>query len=123
MEFNYFSKINLQRASRWHTAGITEWDPQMWGLAMCGEAGECANALKKLKRMDMKIQQKVVTKKREDLIKDIAMEIGDVVVYCDLLSQRIGWSLEECVIQTFNRISEREGFPERLTSLGEYSPL
>ncbi len=119
MEFSYFASVNIARATRWHKGGISEWEPQMWGLAMCGEAGECANALKKLKRLDMSIQQKAVSKKREDIVKDVAMEIGDEVVYCDLLAQRLGWTLEQCVIQTFNRISEREGFPERLSSSGD----
>lgn len=40
--------------------------------------------------------------------------IGDTVVYLDLLAQRLGLRLEDCVRDTFNRISEREGFPERI---------
>lgn len=44
----------------------------------------------------------------------VATEIGDTVVYLDLLAQRLGLSLEKCIRDTFNRVSEREGFPERL---------
>jgi hypothetical protein len=35
-------------------------------------------------------------------------------MYLDLLAQKAGLSLNRCVLDTFNRVSAREGFPERL---------
>lgn len=112
MFFEELRKANLARAERWH--GLNSWTPQMWGLAAAGEMGECCNALKKLHRHDEGVQQNAVVGDRAMLEYAVAMEIGDTVVYLDLLAQRMGWTLEECVRQTFNRVSVREGFPERL---------
>ena len=112
LKFSDLASINIVRCKRWHDPNA--WSPQMWGLAAVGEMGECCNALKKLHRHDQGIQQKGVPDSREELIAKIALEIGDVVVYLDLLAQRLGLRLEDCVKQTFNRVSLREGFPERL---------
>ena len=86
----------------------------MWGLAAAGEMGECCNALKKLWRHDNGIQQNAESPDRERLLQSVATEIGDTVVYLDLLAQRLGLNLADCIRDTFNRISVREGFPERL---------
>lgn len=112
LTFAALSYINRLRCGRWHS--LDSWSPQIWGLAMCGEAGEVANALKKLHRHDNGIQQAVDSKDRAELVRNVAMEIGDTAVYLDLLAQRMGLRLEDCVRDTFNRVSEREGFPERI---------
>lgn len=112
LTFAALAAINITRCRRWHDPD--SWSPQMWGLAMCGEAGEVANALKKLHRHDEGIQQAADSKERDALVANVAMEIGDTAVYLDLLAQRLGLRLEDCVRDTFNRISVREGFPERL---------
>jgi len=112
LSFHRFATINMTRCRRWHDP--MGWSPQMWGLAMCGEAGECANALKKLWRHDEGTHAESQSPDRDVLVKNVAMEIGDVVVYADLLAQRMGLRLEGCVRDTFNRISVRENFPERL---------
>lgn len=109
LTFSQLKETNIQRCKRWHDPN--KWSPQMWGLAAAGEMGECANALKKLYRHDEGIQQNAASQDRSEYV---AMEIGDTVVYLDLLAQRLGLFLEDCVRDTFNRISEREGFPERL---------
>lgn len=112
LTFDALAKINIQRCRRWHDP--ESWSPQMWGLAAAGEMGECCNALKKLHRHDEGIQQNAASRSRRQLVQDVAMEIGDTVVYLDLLAQRLGLRLGDCVRDTFNRISLREGFPERL---------
>ena len=112
LTFSTLAAANIFRCRRWHDP--EGWSPQMWGLAMCGEAGEVANALKKLHRHDEGIQQAVDSKDRAVLVQNVATEIGDTVVYLDLLAQRLGLRLEDCVRDTFNRISVREGFPDRL---------
>lgn len=112
LTFDTLAAVNLTRCQRWHDP--QQWSPQMWGLAAAGEMGECCNALKKLHRHDEGIQQANTANDRETLVRNVAMEIGDVVVYLDLLAQRMGMRLEDCVTDTFNRVSAREGFPERL---------
>ena len=112
MTFDELAKVNITRCRRWHDP--ESWSPQMWGLAAAGEMGETCNALKKLWRADNGIQQNAVPDDRAALVRSVAMEIGDTVVYLDLLAQRLGLRLEDCVRDTFNRISEREKFPERL---------
>jgi NTP pyrophosphatase (non-canonical NTP hydrolase) len=112
LSFKQLAEVNAARCVRWHDPQA--WSPQMWGLAACGEAGEMANALKKLRRHDDGIQQAADSPDRAVLVQNVATEIGDVVVYLDLLAQRLGLRLEDCVRDTFNRVSVREGFPERL---------
>ena len=112
LTFRQLAQTNINRCRRWHDPD--SWSPQMWGLAAAGEMGECCNALKKLWRLDNAIQQNAVAPDLAALLKAVGLEIGDTVVYLDLLAQRLGLRLEDCVRDTFNRISEREGFPERL---------
>jgi NTP pyrophosphatase (non-canonical NTP hydrolase) len=112
LSFVALAEVNITRCRRWHDP--EGWSPQMWGLAAAGEMGECANALKKLYRHDEGIQQAADSKDRAVLLQNVATEIGDTVVYLDLLAQRLGLRLEDCVRDTFNRISVRESFPERL---------
>ncbi|SRR5260221_12115812 len=112
---------NKSRVERWHgPVGVISWEPEMWACAAAGEMGEYCNVIKKLKRHKDGLQQKGVyidhthSAIHQNLIKDAAMEIGDIVVYLDLNAQRLGLTLEECIRSTFNRISIRENFPERL---------
>jgi hypothetical protein len=43
---------NTTRCNRWHLGGIEEWTVSDWAVAMLGEAGEAANAVKKLRRIE-----------------------------------------------------------------------
>lgn len=122
MDLNDISAVNRQRANRWHN-GFPDngdgWTLADWSNAMCGEAGEAANVVKKLRRLDFGLQQAEQgtlgdEQMREVLRAKLATEIGDTFVYLDLLAQAAGLSLNRCVLDTFNRVSEREGFPERL---------
>lgn len=135
MNFRDFAAVNLQRCKRWHPNGIKSWSVSLWALAAAGEAGELSiamvdamcvamaavgkaagvgNAVKKLNRVEDNMQQKAGPQTLEDAQRAVATEIGDTVCYLDLLAQRMGTTLEDCVVQTFNRISDREGFPEKL---------
>lgn len=108
----HISTISFMRALRWHPAGLDSWSLSDWGVALAGEVGEACNVIKKMNRVRDNMQQKVVD--TEALKMALKMEIGDVYIYLDLLARRAGLNLEDCVRDTFNRISEREGFPERL---------
>jgi NTP pyrophosphatase (non-canonical NTP hydrolase) len=114
-------QVSIERARRWHGGDINQWSPLEWAGAMCGEAGECANAAKKLKRLqdgiasinevgrsysDFKAVQHVVAK-----------EVCDVVLYAVLVAASVGIrpaEFQELLAEVFNRKSEEYGFPERL---------
>lgn len=114
--FNELRLLNSKRAERWH-AGGEPWTGADWSNAMCGEAGETANAVKKMRRLETRVESSNV---RQPLTKDaaramIAKEIGDTLLYLDLLAAHYGIDLGETVCKVFNQVSEREGFPERLS--------
>lgn len=114
MNIRYISQINLSRALIWHKGGLEEWSAADWSNAFAGEAGEVCNAVKKLRRIEMRIQQAKGPHTREEAIAKIANEIGDAYLYLDLLAQRLGIDFSTAIIDTFNRVSVREGFPQRL---------
>lgn len=113
MEMKKFSEINLARCNTWHN--INDWTPSDWMTAVVGELGEAANLVKKLNRLEHGIQQNANSDDREALIKKIGLEIADTFTYLDLLAQRLGISLEDVTIEKFNFISEREGWPHRIS--------
>lgn len=118
MSFKQLAAINIIRANRWHKGGITEWNAAEWSNAMAGEAGEACNATKKLRRIECAMQQAdgdtPAPKSMEEAEAKVLKEVGDTVIYADLLCQRVGGTLEDAVRLAFNSVSEREGFPERI---------
>lgn len=114
LTFAEVSATNRARCERWHPGFPADgWTGADWSNAMAGEAGETCNVVKKLRRLDFDLTQ-AAGDTRPDLLAKLALEIGDTFVYLDLLAQHYGLSLAECVVATFNRVSVREGFPERL---------
>lgn len=97
LTFNQLAAQSLLRAIRWHKGGLQTWDPPRWSNAAAGEMGDSG-----------------VPADREMAIMKVAKELGDTIVYLDLLAQRLGLTTEDCVRYAFNEISEREGFPERI---------
>lgn len=112
MTLRQFAGANYTRACRWHPGGLASWSLSDWACALAGEVGELCNVVKKLNRVRDGLQQKAVD--AGALEQALADEIGDVFAYLDLIAQAHGLALEDCVRGKFNRISEREGFPERL---------
>ena len=108
----HISTINFMRALRWHPAGLDSWSLSDWAVALSGEVGELCNVVKKLNRVRDGLQQNAVDP--ATLTQALKDEIGDVFAYLDLFARRAGFNLEDCMRDKFNRISEREGFPERL---------
>lgn len=117
---------------------IADWTPAEWMTAVAGEVGEAANLIKKLRRIETDgldspqnremlgwVRQHhpngeplgaddlkdAVTKEIKNRIGD---EIADVVIYLDLLAERLGIDMGEAVIRKFNRTSEKVGSPEKL---------
>lgn len=121
MTFKTLHDINGSRAERWHkpeNGGIREWNIAEWTNAMAGEAGEACNAAKKMRRIECGMQQhggdSGVPADHAEAKRKVLKEVGDTVIYGDLVCQRVGGTLEDAVRMAFNQVSEREGFPERL---------
>lgn len=119
LSFALVSATNRARCERWHPDFPNDgWTGADWATAMGGEAGEALNVVKKLRRDDFgKVQAAADT--RAGLLAQLATEIGDTFIYLDLLAQFYGLDLARCVADTFNRVSDREGFPERLPTAQE----
>lgn len=112
-------ETNVERAKKWHPGGIEEWSALEWAGAMTGEAGEAANAAKKLKRVESQLQN--INEPGRSLIDvataqvAVASECADTILYALLLMARVGVTDPEATLRTiFNRKSEEYGFSERV---------
>lgn len=116
LTFKEVSRANGDRSHVWHGRGDpgSAWGVVDWSNAMAGEAGEVCNAVKKLRRIETSLVQKAGPQSREEAIEKIASEIGDTFLYLDLLAQHLGIDIGKAICDTFNRVSVREGFPDRI---------
>jgi len=119
LTFAQLKDANSTRVQRWHKNGINDWSVSQWALAMAGEAGEVCNAVKKLNRITDGIANLSADPERllattEDAIQKVGEELADVLIYLDLLAQRLEIDLAAETRNKFNATSERYGFPERL---------
>lgn len=113
------AETNAARCRRWHPDGSEPWTLADWSNAMCGEAGEAANVIKKLRRLETGTAQPTSPDDRRVLAKQAGLEIADTVIYADLLAQELtrrygGYDLSNLIVTKFNAVSHREGFPEQL---------
>lgn len=76
---------------------IKDWNPAEWACAVAGEVGELCNLVKKLNRGD------------EIDFEEIADEAADVLIYLDILCQRLGIDLTNALVNKFNKKSEEIG--------------
>lgn len=113
LSFTELRKQNVSRRDRWHD-GATDWSGADWATAMAGEAGEACNVIKKIRRHETGAGTGYNTPTMERLIPMLAEELADTVTYCDLLAEKYGIDLGKAVCEKFNRVSEIQGFPERL---------
>lgn len=116
LTFAEVSAVNRERAGRWHPGfpeDDSKWTGADWSNAMCGEAGEAANVVKKLRRLEFGLRGALDPTEAE-LRAKLADEIADVFCYLDLLATYYGVDLPAAVVSKFNRVSELQGFPERL---------
>jgi NTP pyrophosphatase (non-canonical NTP hydrolase) len=119
MTLNELMDTNLSRCNRWHALGIEDWSPLEWAGAMTGEAGEAANAAKKLKRLETNMVSINEEARHYTTLEaarhEVAKEVADTILYGLLLMARVGVDDPESVIrEVFNRKSEEYGFPERV---------
>lgn len=135
LTFAKLREANIERAAYWHKPGSVPWTLADWSNATVGEDGEkleavfdllaiacygnvklglVANAIKKARRHETGVSQASGPQNLEQALKAVANEIGDVATYLDLLAHACGLRLEDCIRDTFNRVSDRENMPVRL---------
>lgn len=105
---------NLRRCARWHPGGIQDWSLSDWAVATAGEMGEACNIVKKLNRERDGLAGNSVS--AEQLQADLADELADIAIYLDIFAAAAGVDLAHAIVSKFNRTSEKNGFPERLTN-------
>ncbi len=121
MKINDLMNIDVARSKRWHpNGGLESWTALEWAGAMCGEAGEAANAAKKLKRVEDELSNLSADATRhldtaEKAQRYVMRECADTILYALLLMARCGCTdAEEVIRGVFNAKSVEYGFPERL---------
>jgi NTP pyrophosphatase (non-canonical NTP hydrolase) len=86
---------------------IKDWSPTDWACAMGGEAGEALNLVKKIRRLQTMKDRAPGDDRYADLVYKVGMELADVIIYADLLAERLGINLEKFVRSKFNIVSNR----------------
>jgi NTP pyrophosphatase (non-canonical NTP hydrolase) len=136
LTFETLRTVNVKRCEdSFHSVDI--WKPWEWSNAMAGEVGELAaevlalvaliaasagavaNTTKKMARvwpanMFKQAWNKPEDQRMEDLREKLKREIGDVLIYADLLAASQNLTLDECVQTAFNEKSEELGLAHRL---------
>lgn len=114
LTFAALSAVNRSRVERWHPGFPADgWTGSDWSNAAAGEMGEACNIVKKLRRAEA-AQPAALDPAPADLVGMLATEIADTIIYLDLLAQYYNIHLPAAIVDKFNFVSEREGFPERL---------
>ncbi len=107
LTFEQFRETNVARCREvWHHE---LWNPTDWLVCVLGELGEVAHIFKNLHGQE---DIREMADRVEKLL--LADEIGDTLIYLDLLAARCGLSLEECVRYKFNAVSQRVNSPKTL---------
>jgi NTP pyrophosphatase (non-canonical NTP hydrolase) len=95
-----------------------------WTTAIAGELGELCNMIKKLERVGSGGIDGGSSYTAKDITKDMMEEeIGGIAIYLDLLASKLGISLEDAIIKTFNSKSEKYNFKQFLTPVTAKKPV
>jgi hypothetical protein len=99
--------------------GTEDWTIADWGNAMAGECGECCNAIKKLRRIQLGMQNESDRPIREEqeARRKIRMEVIDTITYALhvwAVAARPGDDIGRDFKGVFNSVSDRYGFPVKL---------
>ncbi len=78
------------------------------GTELGGEVGEALNIIKKLER------ERLGIKGSRASVDDLAEELADVIICCDLIAMATGIDLTEALEAKFNKTSEKVGLVTRL---------
>jgi NTP pyrophosphatase (non-canonical NTP hydrolase) len=108
--------VSARRSARWHHQDTVPWSLADWSNAMCGEAGEAANVVKKIRRIETGTVG-VHNGGETDLLTlraKLGEELADTVLYAVLVADEAGVDLATHVVAKFNAVSVASGFPERI---------
>ncbi len=83
----------------------SDWSLGDWMTAVCGELGEAANVLKKIRRGDHTLNAAKP---------ELADEFADVVIYLDILAARCGIDLGNAIRSKWNYTSRKIDYDGRL---------
>lgn len=113
-----FSELNRTRCVEGFNHKLEDWSLSDWFVALLGELGEAANAVKKLNRIRDGIPN-TKGETEQSLLSEIADELADTDIYLDLVYQRLGLNRTECVLRKFNDTTTKRGLAAKflLTSL------
>lgn len=117
LDFDTVTRVNRARCQRWHPGFPSDdlWNGADWANAMQGEAGEAGNIVKKLRRLECNYADQVTGLQWNELGDMLAEELADVYLYLDLLAQKYNIDLPTAIVAKFNKVSQEQHFPERLT--------
>lgn len=95
---------------------LATWSVAEWGNACAGELGEACNFAKKLLRIrkNTRGNLKAEDHSEEKLVKKLAREIADTVIYLDLWAASEGIDLSEMIRQVWNNKAKQVGYPGRI---------
>lgn len=99
--FAQFQELNAKRCNEAFAHDVSGWPPVIWALAICGEAGELANRIKKVKRGEGTY---------ESATREILFEVADVMTYCFMLMSYYGVDAGEVLMEKFDIVSQRVGW-------------
>lgn len=114
MDLRDLREQNISRANRWHGENSDTWTLADWSNAMCGEAGEAANIVKKIRRHQTHVESNYNTPVMETLLEELESELADLVIYADLLAHFAEIDLGLAIVEKFNAVSKKQKFPERI---------
>jgi NTP pyrophosphatase (non-canonical NTP hydrolase) len=92
-----FDQLCRANVARYKDYPCDDWTPTDWGCCLAGEVGETCNLLKKLKLG------------KDVEVSEIGKEIADVIIYADILAEKLGFDLGQLVREKFNEVSKRVG--------------
>ena len=112
LDMNKLSNVNAARCESptGFNHPMEEWSIAEWTNAICGEAGEAANLAKKIIRTRAGVRGNSGTKEQYEA--ELAKELADIVLYCDLTATKLGidlWSTDGAVAKKFNEVSDKIG--------------
>jgi NTP pyrophosphatase (non-canonical NTP hydrolase) len=115
LTFAEVTAANRGRCERWHPGfpKDEDWSLADWSNAMCGEAGEAANVVKKIRRYECGLRGPL-DGHVDELRAKLAHELADIFLYLDLLATKADIDLPAAIVEKFNLVSERQDFPDRL---------
>lgn len=101
LTFNDLRSANMRRLDQGLcTKNDANWIPAQWMNAAVGELGEAANIIKKVDRGDLTLPE---------ARSSIGKELADLVMYIDILAEKLDINLGDATVDKFNIVSDRIG--------------